>query len=119
MTHEEYVEMQRAEIINTAKSITEGNIDITEGVRFLYYYWREAELPTDTPEFRGITNIEDDLDHIPKRKEREQYNKEYLQKMDLEENEILNFFKDDIKEICERIIKEFSKYVENKQSNND
>lgn len=112
MTHEEYVALQRVEIIHTAKNILQGTMDITEGVRFLYNNWREAELPRETTEYLFIIGVEDDLDHIPKGEERKKYTAENLQKIDQEEEEILKFYKESLIEICNNIIEHYANGID-------
>lgn len=108
MTHEEYVNIQRQEIIEIAKKIVKKDIDIIEGCRKISGIWFEAELPEDDS-YNFFTLIDDDTDTFLRGYAREISSEEYLKEQDQKEKEYLERYEKDINEECQKLIDGYGK----------
>lgn len=106
LNHEEYVEMNKSEILSIAKKIIKKEIDIIEGCRKISGLWFEAELPEgDSYDFFEL--VDSDTDDFPKGYLREISSEEYLKEQDQREKEYLEHFEKDIEEECQKLIEKY------------
>jgi hypothetical protein len=96
-------------LLEVAENVLIDKLDPLEGVFLMveiYYSFPEAERIRLENLFLGLRGIESQADHLPKGASRKYWDREALMKKDIEKNEISIFFKDQIKVICRKLIKE-------------
>jgi hypothetical protein len=99
-----------SKLLKISNDILIDKIDPLDGVFMLieiYNSFPEKEKVVAEDSFSGLVGIESQADHLPRGMARNCWNKEALEKKDLEKNELSCFFKDQIKNICKKLILEF------------
>ncbi len=107
MNYDEFIASQRKKIVSVSRDILEGNIDVIEGVRKLNALRTLLSNPEDEI-FLPIRAIDSETDHFPIGNQRANWAPESLKKLNQEIEEYLADARDDIFEICRKIIRVYS-----------
>ncbi|HEO66383.1 MAG TPA: DUF2489 domain-containing protein [Spirochaetes bacterium] len=108
MTHQEYVQNRRNEIVAVSHLLRENKIDFLIAIRRLACLKHEVSEDGFDEEFTIFVLMEDDTDHMPEEDLRNICSKDWLDRCDRELNEIKEYYSSEISEGCRKLIKRFA-----------
>lgn len=92
----------RQQISMISGEILSGGLDVIEGCRRIISRVNEAGLEGD-PGILTLASVDSQADHIPKGESRTHYAKEYLERVDADEKELLEHVQDQLSEALLRL----------------
>lgn len=107
ITNEGYVKSVRKRVVDTAKSMLDGQLSFLEGARALSSLRHEAAVRDDDPDFMAFVAIDSETDELPIGAVRQHWSKEALDKLDYECKDAEIWAKKFGTEACESLIKRF------------
>lgn len=99
--------LKKQELVDTAKAMIDGRMDLIVGIRAICSLRFAVGAPDDEI-FFPIRGIESETDVFPVGELRKSYNQEYLARVDIEMSDYLKEAESDILDACKEIIKKFS-----------
>lgn len=108
MSHEEYIEKQRARAVEVARKMLDGSIHYLEGAIELSSLRFEVGLPENDSDFLAFTGVASEIDHLPIGSARQHWAKEALIRHEPEIQQSIEWAKKVSLSECKSIIERFS-----------
>jgi len=107
MTHEEYVQKQRARVGEVAKGMLDGSIDYLEGARELSSLRHQIEVQDGDQDFIVFVAVDSETDNLPIGKPRQFWSKGSLERLEPEIQKAIEWAKKVSLEQCKSLVKRF------------
>jgi putative heme-binding domain-containing protein len=107
MSHEEYVAMQRRNVIELAKNILSGSIDVLDGSSQMLRLCGEIDLDFDDEDVRAFILVESETDHLPIGAEALNWSDEALARKEPDLRRARAWATDIVREHCANLVSRF------------
>lgn len=107
MHSSEWIAARRAELVSVATAMTNGELNLIEGVRRIVALRHDVGNPDDEI-FMPIRAIESETDHFPIGAAREHWAPSHLKRVDAEIEQYLADVRSEIIEVCREIVRVYS-----------
>lgn len=114
MTHEEYVDMQRAAVVKIAQGMLDGSIPYLEGAIKLCSLRHEVDVPEDDEDFMAFVLVASETDHLPIGVQRQHWSEQSLARHEPEIQKSTLWAKNVSLSECKSLVERFvqlSRYV--------
>jgi hypothetical protein len=107
ITHESYVASVRERVVETARSMLNGDLNFLEGARTLVDLRHEAAVRDDDSDFMVFVAIDSETDNLPIGAIRQHWPQEVLEKLEPEYRKAEGWAKEFGTLACESLIRRF------------
>ena len=107
ITNESYVASIRKRVVDTARSMLNGDLNFLEGARNLVDLRHEAAVRDDDADFMVFVAIDSETDDLPTGAARQQWPLDVLEKLDPEYKKAEAWAKEFGSQACESLIRRF------------
>jgi len=107
MSHEQYVESVRMEVVETARAMLDGQLSYLLGARKLDSLRHEASVNDDDADFMVFVAIASDTDDYPLGSVREFWDQQALEKLQPEIDAAERWAKEQSMSTCARLVQRF------------